>query len=436
VSGRTFSQQTSWSSVFRRLDQGNTKKASKLAEGIAQQYEEFMNRYIATFTNDNGDFTFDATGTFTFQGDVLVEGDLTLSGGVFQTDLPDNQRAELSNFNNHGSFTSGIGLYLYPYTNPTNAPEPGGLIVSESAGVGLIDLVAPEDDVAVPAVPGRIRMSEVGDILMYGDADVYITNPRLRGPSGTAAAPGYAFSADTNTGMYWAAGDQIGISTGGTRRLHIGSWGIRSEEGSAASPSFAFDADPDTGMYRLGTNQVGFAVNGTFVMGMGISGTDNRLYFTADTAGYIEHGDTNDNWKLVTDGTAELTLTKTSFQVPNVYSNTTASGANINVEANFGSIRRSTSSRKVKKAIKPIPLSEAYRFVEGFEAVTFKSRIPDDGDGRFIGAISEDVGALPLGEYVQMDADLDLPGLAYDRIPVINTAVLADVVRRLEAAGL
>ena len=35
--------------------------------------------------------------------------------------------------------------------------------------------------------------------------------------------------------------------------------------GTAAAPGYSFDGDSDTGMYRLDANQIGFAVNGTNV---------------------------------------------------------------------------------------------------------------------------------------------------------------------------
>ncbi len=43
----------------------------------------------------------------------------------------------------------------------------------------------------------------------------------LPAASGTAAAPGYAFSGDTNTGMFGAAADQIGFATNGVERVRV-----------------------------------------------------------------------------------------------------------------------------------------------------------------------------------------------------------------------
>ena len=53
----------------------------------------------------------------------------------------------------------------------------------------------------------------------------------IYGPAGSAAAPTYNFSSDTNTGMYRATTDQLGFSTGGAVRATIKSDGIHLASG-------------------------------------------------------------------------------------------------------------------------------------------------------------------------------------------------------------
>src|SRR3990167_2705152 len=43
--------------------------------------------------------------------------------------------------------------------------------------------------------------------------------------TGTASAPVYTFSGDTNTGMYWLSADKVSLTTGGSDRLTIDSSG-------------------------------------------------------------------------------------------------------------------------------------------------------------------------------------------------------------------
>ncbi len=100
MSGRTFGVQASWDEVLRLLDidipQSELNKAIGVADSMNQQIEEFLNRFVVSATNDSGDLTFDAAGTYTFEGDVALTGDLTLLGaGVVRT-AASGVRAEMS----------------------------------------------------------------------------------------------------------------------------------------------------------------------------------------------------------------------------------------------------------------------------------------------------------------------------------------------------
>jgi hypothetical protein len=57
----------------------------------------------------------------------------------------------------------------------------------------------------------------------YGDLEVgaETSSPQAIHPVGTATIPGITFSADEDTGVYWAAANQVGISTGGTGQIVI-----------------------------------------------------------------------------------------------------------------------------------------------------------------------------------------------------------------------
>lgn len=45
----------------------------------------------------------------------------------------------------------------------------------------------------------------------------------VRGPDGTAAAPAFSFTGDTNTGLYRIGTDNVGISLGGTKKVDLAS---------------------------------------------------------------------------------------------------------------------------------------------------------------------------------------------------------------------
>lgn len=95
------------------------------------------------------------------------------------------------------------------------------------------------------------------------------------GTVGTAALPGYTFSGDTNTGMYWVAADQIGLTTGGTRRALVSSAGLTvtgavdtstqflgNAADTAATPSYSWTGDTNVGMFRPTTDVLAFSTNG------------------------------------------------------------------------------------------------------------------------------------------------------------------------------
>jgi hypothetical protein len=86
--------------------------------------------------------------------------------------------------------------------------------------------------------------------------------------AGTAALPGLTIDGDTNSGMYGAAADSLGFSTGGTLRLTIASAlltaavPVGAADGAVGAPGLTFSADLDCGLYRAGANDVRLAIGG------------------------------------------------------------------------------------------------------------------------------------------------------------------------------
>ncbi len=88
--------------------------------------------------------------------------------------------------------------------------------------------------------------------------------------NGTAAAPSlYFLSSGTDTGLYSPGADQVAVSTGGTLRLTVSTTAFTGAlpwlgaSGTAAAPGISFSADSDCGMYRVGTNSIGLSTGGT-----------------------------------------------------------------------------------------------------------------------------------------------------------------------------
>ena len=91
--------------------------------------------------------------------------------------------------------------------------------------------------------------------------------------AGTAASPSISFSGDTNTGFYSSGADQIGVSAGGSQIINISSTNLSSTttgggnisiaNGTAAAPTFSFTGDTDTGWYRPAADTLAAATGGT-----------------------------------------------------------------------------------------------------------------------------------------------------------------------------
>jgi len=128
---------------------------------------------------------------------------------------------------------------------------------------------------------------------------------------------------------------------------------ILGPSGSAGAPSHSFSTDPDLGWYRKTTNTAALSCGGT----------------------------------------EELIVSTEQFWAHSVYSRTTGTAANVNVNS-LGELRRNTSSRRYKEDIRPLTDSEADLALQ-LEPVRYRSAT---GDGAslhtFDGLISEDVAKV------------------------------------------
>jgi hypothetical protein len=96
---------------------------------------------------------------------------------------------------------------------------------------------------------------------------------------------------------------------------------------------------------------------------------------------------------------------------PYIYSNTTATAANVNVDSS-GVLKRSTSSLRYKTDI--TPATHGLDEVLALNPVTYKGI--NDGDTIFGGLIAEEVDALGLSEFVVYDSEGRPDALAYSNM--------------------
>ena len=169
MSGRTFTYLSSYDDFVRQLlpdvELPRRRKSVGIGDNMLREVEEFINRFCVTATNDAGDLTFDAAGTYTFAGAVILKGDnaaISSSNYVPGTEGGQSQ----SGFKLDG--TTGTGDFA------------SGLIVDGAVTLG----------------------------------------------SGSTSAPSIGFFGDTNTGVFRPSDEVIGFVTGGTQRATITSTGV------------------------------------------------------------------------------------------------------------------------------------------------------------------------------------------------------------------
>ncbi len=110
-----------------------------------------------------------------------------------------------------GNFTAGSGTYTTSI-KVTDGAAGGQVTISAPAAFTSYGLVLPTTD----GGSNEVLTTNGSGVLSW-------TTPGtgLPAASGTAAAPGYAFSGNTNTGMFAAATNEIGFTTNGGERVRI-----------------------------------------------------------------------------------------------------------------------------------------------------------------------------------------------------------------------
>lgn len=347
MSGRTFGIQSSWDDVFKSLgldvSKTSLRKASSIADSINQQIEEHINRYVVSSTNDQGSLVFDAAGTYTFAGSVLIEGDLTLDGGIFRTST-DGQRVEIDSTTlDFVSEPAGTWFGLRLSTGDPQEFSPAvvgvGDVIAPTVGGELIlkppTAVSSVDGTEMPA-PFIYLMGDATDGLPGGFVGIYEATAVYIDGSG-----GGALDVNGIASVVQLRASSDVLSAG---LVHSGS-----STSTSVGGYMEYQADGGAGIDGDGLR---FVINGTAAAKIGFKDNDTTLPMLrwAETNDGISYDNTAETLDIWLNSVSELQITETAFIVPNVYSNTTADAVNINVFTN-GSIRRSTSTWDIKESI-------------------------------------------------------------------------------------
>lgn len=202
---------------------------------------------------------------------------------------------------------------------------------------------------------------------------------------GSAAAPSYAFSGDTNSGFYNAGADLVGCATGGVLRWLTTAQGYFKASdnggfaGGFASSEHEFNQSAAVfPILRLTASNASYTNNA--IQLYAARNTTNGTYKVID---YYNTGSGNNRFAVFDSG-AILSLGS--------YNNTTANAANLWIDSN-GAIARSTSSGDYKTDVEPVT-DEAVDVVLELTPIRYRSLA--DGDNAawsYYGLIAEDVAA-------------------------------------------
>jgi hypothetical protein len=180
MTGRTFTYQSSFDEFVRTLlpdvQMSERRKSVGIGDSMLRELEEFVNRFAVTATNDDGDITFDAAGTYTFNGDLSIAGDVSLSGdlttlgGAIQTSAS-GQRAVLDPSVYTGSGSVNIVGVAF-YTGDVDEDVPGFIGVGGSGSSLVTEIRSPEQD----SKSANIRMTSTpagagADTFLWAEAE-------------------------------------------------------------------------------------------------------------------------------------------------------------------------------------------------------------------------------------------------------------------------
>lgn len=98
---------------------------------------------------------------------------------------------------------------------------------------------------------------------------------------GSAAAPAYSFSGDTDSGLFRIGANDIRLVSGAATTLVSLATGVNAlgVDGSVGAPAFTFLADTDTGLYRIGANRFAVSIGAVRVLEFGNSAANPTIVY-------------------------------------------------------------------------------------------------------------------------------------------------------------
>lgn len=207
MSGRTFTYQGNFDDFVRYLlpdvEMSDRRKSVGIGDSMLREVEEFLNRFVVTAVNDAGDIIFDAAGSYTFQGDVIIGGELQSSNWVDDTvgwQLRSNGTFE---FNSSGDVRGDLGVHgdMTMFTGGAMKTNASGLRAEISEATTSTSIVGGSADFAgVDLFTGDAGELEPGLLGVSNSAAGYSTVVLAGADLAGAAQRSYVYFSSTTAG--------------------------------------------------------------------------------------------------------------------------------------------------------------------------------------------------------------------------------------------
>lgn len=207
-----------------------------------------LTNYVTLNTNQS------ITGTKTFDSNALEITDGFFASNFDQPLLAGNITLSLPTTTGTIALTSDIPSltnYVTLNTSQTITASkifPGGVInVTDGSFLADIYPSTMTDDVTLTLPDTTGTLALLSDIPGLNTIQV---------DDGSAASPSISFNLDTNLGIYRIGNDNLGVTTGGVKRLDLSSTRLDSSvplylpDGSVSSPSLTFSSNTNLGIYK------------------------------------------------------------------------------------------------------------------------------------------------------------------------------------------
>ena len=298
----------------------------------------------------------------------------------------------------------------------------GGTGVTTSTGTGNVVLSASPTLTGTLTVPTVTSPAATALTIQSAGTTAMTIDTSQNVGIGTTS-PGYKLTVNGQTSFaanqyvrigaaFFAAGDGSTINY-----LFCGSSALAVRNSADSAEFMRIDS---SGSLQIGTTALG----GTVKLGAYSSTSTSGSY-----AQILRNSSATDLFVVRSDG---LFITGNAASSP--YNLTTASAANVNVDAN-GGLYRSTSSLRYKTNVQDY--GKGLADLLKLRPVTFSSK-PRDGDDTpdtktYAGFIAEEVDAAGLSEFVQYNADNQPDALAYANMVALLTAAIQELSAKNDA---